>query len=299
MLPHSRGNSSHPRGVRGLLLSVLCLTLWFVPATAHEGLPGQIQAISCQIAAGQERAELRLRRAELFRLMADWEAAEADLRVAQALGSDSVRVSLCRAQLLADQGHEADALPLLDDALRRDPRLAEGWLLRSHLREGAGRPHEAAADLARAIALLPRATPSHYLRHARLLEAAPGSSRDSALATLEAGMERLGPVPTLVLAAAELETRLQRFDAALERILLLERAFPSPEILWDRRAEVLLAAGRELEALSLYTRILESLESGTHRDTPSLATLETRARAVLATPLAEPRSRTPAPEVQP
>ena len=86
-----------------------------------------------------------------------------------------------------------------------------------------------------------------------------------AILSLDEGIGRLGPVISLMQPALELEIRLKRFDAALERIERIRAALPRAETWLARRGEVLVLAGRREEARESFVEALAKIAALTER----------------------------------
>ena len=262
-------------------LAVLHSAVLSQSCLAHEGHQTLVEHLAHEIALNPGNPALRVERAEHLRRLGRWEEAERELSVADSLGADTTLLLLCRAQMATDRGRDDAALALVDGALERDPRLAPAWFLRAELSERTDDPARAARDLARAIECAPAPTPSHFARLAALRTEPEVADTVAALAALDDGLVRLGSVPMLVLAAVELEVGRGNYEAALARLERLPARHQSLEPVRVRRAEILSAAGRELEANAVYTEILASLESPTRRPTPASSALAARVRAAL------------------
>ena len=121
-----------------------------------------------------------------------------------------------------------------------------------------GRIDRAARDFGRAIAGMPQPRPEHVIARRDALLALGRLS--DAVAALDEGMARLGPIPSLELPAVELDLDLGRYDRALRRLdtLLAQRTNP----VWvARRGDVLVQAGRPTEARREYLRALTLIRS--------------------------------------
>jgi len=218
-------------------------------ARAHGPLDEQLAAVTREIWADPDNASLFLRRAELMRLNRAWEGARVNLDRAANLDPTLAEVALFRAALFFDQGDAAAALRSVDRLLSERPDAADGFLVRARANEALGRRSDAALDLRRAIALLKPPRPEHYLDLARLIgdEDRAGGSNE-ALAVLDDGIARLGPIVSLEFAAIDLEVRGGRTDAALGRLDHVADQFDRKDEIVARRAAILAAAGGAIGA---------------------------------------------------
>jgi predicted negative regulator of RcsB-dependent stress response len=123
-----------------------------------------------------------------------------------------------------------------------------------------------------------------YFECGNALAAAGDDRIEDALRVFDDGLAKLGNVPTLALAAIELETRRGKYDAALER---LDRAIPKTgrvETWIERRGDILARAGKGDEAKREYERALVAFAEAPERTRTTLAgkKLEERLREKLA-----------------
>ena len=193
----------------------------------------------------------------MHRLEGRWEHARADYDAAARLAPDLPALALCRAALLVDTGDPGAALAALDRLVARGVESAEARLLRARALSALGRPRDAALDVKRAIALEERPKPDHYVEAARLLvEAGREDGRvgareralDAALALLDEGIDRLGPLVSLEEPAIEFESAAGRPEAALARHDLIGGQYERRDVWLARRATLLKATGRPAPA---------------------------------------------------
>jgi len=187
------------------------------PALAHGELHDQIANMDRQIAAQPQSAALYLRRAEMRRIHREWDAADVDYAKVLALEPKHPEASWLRARAWLEAGKAAVALPELDRYLAQFPDHASARLTRARALATLGSNAQAAADYVLALERLPQAEPDHYLelRNAQQAARMPPSAQ---LASLEQGLRRLGPVPSLEDAALDVEVRAKQWDAALARL---------------------------------------------------------------------------------
>ena len=254
----------------------------FTLAYAHGPLQEQIDAVSAQIAQSPSDVSLYVRRGELHRIHEDWDAALADYDRVAALAPADDSVDFLRGRALLEAGRAASARVALDRYLARHPDHAEALITRARALRALAQPRAAAADYTRAIAQMPRPDPDHYLERAQIEVAAREVRK--ALAGLDAGMARLGPVPALQLYAIELELQLGQVDAALARLDRIAAQSPRKEVWLARRGEILTQAGRRKEARTAYTASLAAIEAlpSRARQTGAIVALEGQVRAALA-----------------
>jgi tetratricopeptide (TPR) repeat protein len=250
------------------------------PLGAHGDDQRVLELLTAELARAPD-ADLHLRRGELHRHLRDWERAEADYAAAARLAPELALVAYFRARARLEAGDPTGALPAINRFVAAEPGSPEGWFLRAEIHAAASNPAAAAADCARGIELAPEPRPEHYLRHARLL--AGGGDRGAALATLDAGVERMGPVVSLVELAIALEVERGETEAALRRIDAALKVAPRREGWLYRRGEVLERARRPAEARGAYAEALAALLALEERlrDTVPMEKLERDLRRAL------------------
>jgi tetratricopeptide (TPR) repeat protein len=264
---------------------VAAATFAATQTVAHAPLEEQVESVSAQILDQPRSAEHYLARAELHRRLGDVERAAADYDRALLLAPDLAAVWLGRARLFLASGEAERALDAADRYLAAadDP---SGWTARARALVALGRPDDAAADLARAIERDPEPDPTLFLERARLLAEAGPAGVVAALAALDEGQARLGVLASLQWPAIEWELALGRPDAALARLDALSPWYERPESWLAARGDVLLRAGRVLEAQAAYTDAWEALDSRplSGRDSPAARRLRQRLADAMRAP---------------
>lgn len=262
--------------------AIAALALAFAAAApAHGPLQEQIDALTAQIER-EPSATAYLRRGELHRLHEDWGAALADYQRAAALMPADDRLDFLRGRALLEAGQPAPAKLALDRYLARHPDHVEALVTQARTLRALGHYRAAAAEYTRAIERLPRPDPDHYLERARI-EAAAGDV-EQALAGLDAGIARLGPVVALELYAIELELQQRRVDPALARLDRITAQSARKETWLARRGEILTQAGRRTEARAAYEAALAAIEAlpPAARRSKAVTGLEADVRSALA-----------------
>ena len=234
---------------------------------AHDGVHEQIAEVTRQIERDPKNAALYLKRGELHRLHRDWDKATLDYDRAARLNPQLAVVDLARGRMLYESGKHEPAKLALDRFLAQQPE---------HV--------EAARDFTAAIMLSsPRPQPEMYIERAQTLAAAGIEFRDEALRGLDEGMEKLGPLITLQLAALDLELAQKRYDRALARLERIAAGSPRKETWLARRGEIMEQAERKTEAHESYAAALAAIETlpPHRRRVKAVTELETRLRAAL------------------
>jgi tetratricopeptide (TPR) repeat protein len=227
-------------------------------AQAHVGLDETSRALDAEVARNPQDAELRLQQARIHLLMHQWRAALAELDAAAKRGADRDVVATTRGRVLLEAGKPRKARAEFDRVLSRR-RDAYGTLFdRGRAWLALGDPERAADDFGRAIAGLESPQPEQVIarRDALLLL----GRRQDAVRALDEGMERIGRVASLELAAIDLEVELGEPTRALRRIDGLLAAAPQNPAWVALRARLLEQAGRTGEARDEYARALAMID---------------------------------------
>jgi predicted Zn-dependent protease len=262
-----------------LLVGAVCVGACVLPASGHGDLHERIEELSERLAATPNDVELLLRRGDLYRQHKDYAAALRDLDRVERLGGREADVLLLRGRTLlgCGCGRAGEGVGALERFVEIRPDHGEGWLLLARARRAVGRRDESVAAYGRAIALMGAPGPGVYLERAEEIRAGAraggGASPEqvtdatrAALAGIDEGIARLGPVVTLELRAAELEVELGRPDAAVGRIDAVMAQAARKEAWLARKAEILENAGRTGEALAAYRAAGEAMDDGRGRD---------------------------------
>jgi tetratricopeptide (TPR) repeat protein len=252
--------------------------VWPVAALAHGPPTEQIVQITRRIEQEPRNASLYLKRDELHRIQRDWAAALADYRQTRRLDPALDIVDFCEGRMLLEAGSLDAATFALRRYLSRHPDDPEALWTRGRVEAGLGRPEGAAEDYTRALARLPQPKPEHFIERSRALAAA--GHNEQAIAGLDAGIQRLGPLVTLEVPAIDFELTLKRYDAALGRVARMLEHSPRKEPWLARRGEILALAGRHQEARAAYADALQAVEAlpSRIRTTKAMRELERQCR---------------------
>ncbi len=272
--------------IRILIFSVFwCLLVPAGEVQAHREIEEQIRAVDRLIADKPGDAKLYLRRGELHRIHRDWQKAEADYNKALELDPELITARYCLGRMNLEAGSPEKACSFLDRYLASRPNDAAANAARGRALAEMGKHLAAVEDFDRAIAHSPgdHKMPELYLERARALVAAGPQHLDRAIAGLDEGLERLGEPVTLQLYAIDLEVEAKRYNAALKRLDLLASRAARQEPWLMRKGAVLEAAGRREDALKVYRKALEAVESlpQHRRGSKAVSRLESEARAAI------------------
>jgi len=234
---------------------------------AHGDFHERIVELTRKIAEEPGNTQLLLQRAGLSLEHGDWLAAISDCDRVQSI-DPSVNTDFLRGRSLLESGRPGDALPLLDACVKKEPQNLLALICRGRAYGKLARTKEAAADFRGALKSTPHPGPD-LLQEAANALAANGDSQE-AMQVLTEAIKTIGPVPSLVLRALDLEIASRNFDAALTRVETMRQSAPRPEPWMARRAAVLAQAGRieesqaAWEALVAHLNALPNLQRGSH-----------------------------------
>ena len=265
-----------------IVLIAVCIALLAGLARAHEGLHEQIAALTAKIKRDPKNASLYLQRGELHRLHRDWRQAAADYDRAERLQPSLKTVELARGKMFFDSGRLQRAKSTLDRFLNQQPEHYEGLITRARVLAKLGERSGAAKDFTQAVALSSAPEPELYIERAKVL-AGDEQRINEALTGLDEGINKLGPLVTLQLAAVDLDLRRRNYDGALVRIDQIAAQSQRKEAWLVKRGEILKLAGRDDEARAAFNAALLAIESlpPAHRQSRSVTSLELRARSAL------------------
>lgn len=261
---------------------VVWIGLGAAPVCAHpdpEFLEGAVDEL---LVRHPDDPELILKQGRLREMARDWDGALVAIEHARDHGAAPEVVAASRGRVFRAAGFLKMAKLEYDRALVLRPDGYELLFERGRVQLGLGRPEEADADFARAIDHMTSPRPEHVIERRDALLARGRTAE--ALAAIDAGIKRLGPIVSLELPAIDLELELGHPDGALVRIDRLLAQVPRNGAWIARRGEILANAGRHAEAQTEFTRALAILrERPEARPSPANTELEARVRAALAT----------------
>jgi tetratricopeptide (TPR) repeat protein len=267
-------------------LSVLCTT---PAAFAHGELERSIADVTAHLEAelrkpvsGHERAKLHLERGELYRLDRDFVRAAQDYDAAERYEPQRQAIYIARARMLFESGRSQPAREVLERFLRQNPGHAQALYLHAQVLVSLGWGARAVEQLDRALRDVSQPDPDHYLARAEILVGLGKPHLPRAVAGLDEGMARLGPVVSLDSRAIDLDLALGRHDRALARIDRQAAATIRKDVWLTRRADVLDQAGRKKEARAARQRALAALQTLPPALQKRPATLELQQRLVAA-----------------
>jgi predicted Zn-dependent protease len=259
-----------------------------VATIAHGLIHEQIEEVTRRIERQPRNAALYLKRAELYRIHSDWRAALADYRKTRLLDPGLDVVDFLEGRMLLEADSPEAAKRSVERFLSRHRDDPDALWVRARVEAKLGRPGAAAEDYTRALGRLSQPKPEHFLERAHALAAA--GRIEQAIAGIDGGIQRLGPLVTLELDAIDFELQLRMYDAALVRLARIQEQSPRKERWLARRGEILAQAGRGREAREAFAQALQAINAlPAHlRGTKAMKELEQRCQASLAGQRATP-----------
>ena len=256
-------------------------------AWGHGNLHKEIADITELLAASPDDASLYYKRGRLHLEHNDWAPALEDLGRARHLDPELLEVDYHLARAHFGAGRRANADRVLQAYLERlkvesakrnvGGAQLRGYLLHGRVLKSLGQSQKAATAYERSVAMAAEPQPAQFLEWS---EALTEVNPVEALAVLEKGIEKLGSLVTLELAALELEVAQDAPAAAIARLDRLVESTPQPAAHLHRRGQLFRDAGCPEEAGASFRSALEALDEvpAQRRKTRALMKLETAIR---------------------
>jgi tetratricopeptide (TPR) repeat protein len=274
--------------------ALLSLLLLAAPEGPPPLAPDKASEISAQLAKEPGNASLYVKRAQVLRDRGDRASALADLELAASLPGGVVDANLLAGEVLLELDRPAEAVPRFEAVLGADPRHVPALIGKARAQAAIGRRADAAATFGRAFALVPDPNPDHYVEYARLLGAVGPKRLPEAIAVLDRGIARLGPIVSLQIPALEFEEQARRWDAAAARVDALVASAGRKDVWLKRKGDLLARAGRRAQAKAAWKEAraaIDTLPAGLRQSPPVLALAE-ELDALLGGAAVSPRPRT-------
>lgn len=262
----------------------LVLVILLIPAVAqaHGSVSERIDKLSRELSARPNDARLLVDRGALYALEDRATDAVQDFEDAYELDPKLPGIEHRLANALSKIGESERAIELLSKLLRREPHHFDARVVRARAYVHLGEVDKALADYDIAIDNAERPAPRYYRERAKLL--AEQGRIDEALHGLRAGIERIGPVVSLVEPAIDHEIARGHHDRALALADLLAPALRDSPDWRARRAAWLAESGRSEEAHEQYELALDAIAAlpTSRRQSEAMSSLEARIRSELA-----------------
>lgn len=237
-----------------LLLALLALApLSLYADDEHEV---QIRALTAEIKATPQNAELYLERGELYRQTENYEAALDDYDRAAKLDPALHILDFLRGRLYLETDRPSHAKAPLDRFLEKHPEHSEARMMRARVLVRLRQPVAAIADYDVAINTSPQPSPDLFHERADAIAGLGPKRTLDAIVSLDQGIARLGPIVSLQMQAIDLELSARRFDPALARLETIANRSARKEYYLLQKGEILQKAGRPADAKAAWKEAL-------------------------------------------
>lgn len=239
-----RGSSSVAR----IIFATVLVTTPLLTA-AQGDIELQLAIVNEQLAETPDNYRLHAKAGELHGMHEDWQLAFTSLIRAKSLAPDSSAaiLDLRIAELLYRAGNSEQALPYVERYLDSHQDSSTGWRVHANIQGSLNDIDAALESFDHSIRYAIMPTPELFFERARLLEKQPRRSGEL-LQGIDEGIQRLGPLVSLLQYAIEIDQQRGNHASALARV----DALPEPirqQPRWLLRRSVLLnESGRVLEA---------------------------------------------------
>ncbi len=271
---------------RGGWLRFLCLAFRLVPllltgalaptAQAHGPDHEVILALTAELALRPGDVQLHLNRGERYRSHGDLTNARIDFEAALSNNPACQPARLRLALVARNQDRLTEALQLLDRTLAVEGTNLLARAVRADVLVRSGRPADAVPEWDRVIAGSRSPRPDLFLSRARTILLADTNAWRQALAGIDEGLRRVGPVPSLQWYALELEEGAGETTAAVRRVDAIMEGVERNERWLTRRGDILQKAGRSADARKDYRRAVAALDRLPERLRRTIASEELR-----------------------
>ncbi len=262
--------------------SILALWLSNLPCSAHPDLMEQITSLTQQLSEHDDSPALFLKRADLFRRHAQFDAALADIATAERLQTNTAGLNLDRARVLCDARRAAESYEEIQPFLQTNPNHGEALIIRARCHALLGHAEASVVDYNNGIPRCLAPGPDLFLERAR--QQALLGKFDDAAHGLDEAITNSPTFSALQLAAVDYDRKRGAFDSALKRVAVFVNQYPVKEPWLTLRAEVLEQAGRAKEATETFQQVIAGIEKypAIRRGLDLTRQLEQRAREGIA-----------------
>lgn len=241
----------------------------------HGPFHEQIRELTLGLEAKPGDASLLARRCDIERAHGLWTEAAADLVLLEKLTPSDPTNGLRRGIVLLGQGDAVAAVGPLATWVAAHPEGVEERLSLAQALMQAKRWEEGANEFTRVLDGSREPRIQVYLDRARCQQEA-GVAATNILAGLDEGIARIGSLPQLQRAAAELDLQRGAVEAAVARIGLLAERSERKERWWFERGELYRRSGRPEDAARCYQASLKALEALPAKFQRAVLTVELR-----------------------
>ncbi|QUE51686.1 tetratricopeptide repeat protein [Luteolibacter ambystomatis] len=265
-----------------MMVIVLCGGSLAGVSHAHGTHSDLMKLVDDQLAREPRNGELWYRRAELDLEHGDWAETLRDLEKTEECAPGKFPVLWVKGQVLDAENKPEEAKGVLDTFLSGNPTHWAALASRARVETKLGLHEKAVLDYTAALANNREAEPDLVQETAACLAA--NGHDDEAIRVLEAGLKRLGAIPSLQIKVIEVEVNARRYDAALARVAMIEKSAPRPEPWMVQRAGILIRAERPREARATWESLLSHLQSlpDAERGSHAMSVFARQARTAIA-----------------
>jgi tetratricopeptide (TPR) repeat protein len=273
--------ASRLRSAQILAVALTLTPLLQRPADAHGSHDELVGELLEELQLKPNDPSLLLRLASANCEHGDWETALSYLDMVERLAPGQFRTEVVRGQSLFTAGKYRQAIKSLDGALVKEPHNPRAHLFRARSHAALEQVEPSLTDYRTLSAETTLPEPAIVLETANAL--ARWKRVPEAIDLLADGLAKIGPEPSLVLRAMELELSLGQYDSALTRVEAMQRSAPRPETWMVQRALLLEQAGRADAARQAWTTLLAHLAKlpSLERGSPEMDLLARQARRSL------------------
>jgi tetratricopeptide (TPR) repeat protein len=247
-------------------------------ALAHGNVNERIHELDHEIEDHPNDVSLLIKRGQLYLDEGHADDALDDFIKATKLDPERIEAlyHLAQAQLMLKQNDDAyqTAQKFIQHATN-DAARVRGFVLTGGILSASNRPLEAADAYQSAITLSREIKPDHLLFAADAFHSA--GKTEQAIAVLNDGIWKLGPLPALNDRALKLEMEQKRYESALRRIdKMLATQQRAPFLLY-KKGIILKGMSRSDESKQIFTAALKEIDSlpASRKQTPALSNLRT------------------------
>jgi len=259
--------------------ALLCVMAASPSLLAHGDMHQQIVDVTKEIEKNPTNVvDLYVKRGELHRYHQDWDSAQADYDRALTLNPKLEIVDFVRGRMYLEANWLQSAKVALDRFLTRQTNHVDALITRARTLTRLDRRLEAAQDYTRAIGFMTESRPELYFERAQALAGEGAPYLKEAIAGLDEGIAKLGPLITLQLCAIDIQVEHKDYAPAIARLDQIIAKAPRKETWFARKGDILVLAGKKKEAREAFRAALQAMDSlpPARRNVPAMLDLEQR-----------------------
>jgi tetratricopeptide (TPR) repeat protein len=275
-----------------LIFATLVFALAQPQASAHGTHSSLMTKVDARLAENPEDGRLWYQRAILQFEHEDYAAAAVDFAKVEQFAPGEYAVLWWQGRIFEAEGKLTEGKAALDLYLEKVPNHGEALASRARIQMKLGENAAALDDFRSALKHCPCAGLDLIVEVATAL--ASHDSTDEAVATLETGLQRIGPIPSLQLKLLEVEENAGRFDSALARIESFQKSAARPEPWMQKRASLLSKACRFPQSRAAWAALIAHLNGlpADQRDSHAMVMMAEQAQQALRFLAAQPTTPT-------